>query len=98
MSFTQVMTVRTNDADRLQQMLAGWHDEQYGTAPGYQGARLLSDREQPDRWLVEVDFSSREEAQRNNDRPETESWAQGIRELAEGEPEYHDYELAFTTS
>jgi len=98
MSFTQMMTIRTNDADRLRQMIAGWHEEQHGTAPGYEGARLLADREEPDRWLIEVDFSSREEAERNNDRPETASWAQRLRDLAEGEPEYHDYDLSLTTS
>lgn len=98
MSFTQIMTVRTDDADRLQQLVARWHDEQQGSAPGYQRARLLEDREQPDRWLIEVDFSSREEAERNNDRPETESWARGLRDLVQGEPEYHDYELSYTTS
>ena len=98
MSFTQVMTVRTNETDQLRQLIAGWHDEQHGAAPGYQGARLLADREQPDRWLIEVDFASREEADRNNARPETESWAQRLRDLAEGEPEYHDYDLRLSTS
>jgi quinol monooxygenase YgiN len=98
MSFTQMMTVRTDDADRLQSLIAGWHDEQHGTAPGYRGARILSDREQPDRWLIEVDFSSREEAERNNERPETAAWAQDLRDLVEGAPDYHDYEVTFTTT
>lgn len=98
MSFTQMMTVRTQDPDRLRELLAGWHQEQHGTAPGYEGARLLADREHPDRWLIEVDFASREEAQRNNDRPETEDWARRLRDAVEGEPDYHDYDLTFTTS
>jgi quinol monooxygenase YgiN len=98
MSFTQVMTIRTKDADRLQSLIAGWHDEQHGTAPGYQGARILGDREQPDRWLIEVDFTSREEAERNNERPETAAWAKDLRDVAESAPDYHDYEVIFTTT
>lgn len=98
MSFTQIMSVHTPDADRLKELIAGWHADQHGKAPGYQGARLLADREQPDRWLVEVDFTSREEADRNNERPETEDWARKLRALAEGEPGYRDYDLVYTTS
>lgn len=98
MSFTQMMSVRTQDPDRLKELLAGWHQDQHGTAPGYEGARLLADREQPDRWLIEVDFTSQEDAERNNDRPETADWARRLRDVVEGEPDYHDYELAYTTS
>ncbi|TVP68939.1 MAG: hypothetical protein EA340_07960 [Nitriliruptor sp.] len=98
MSFTQMMSVRTQDPDRLRELLAGWHQDQHGTAPGYEGARLLADREQPDRWLIEVDFTSREEAERNNERPETADWASRLREVVEGDPDYHDYDLTYTTS
>lgn len=98
MSYTQMMSVRTQDADRLRELVAEWHQQQHGTAPGYERARLLADREQPDRWLIEVDFTSREEAERNNGRSETEDWARRLREAVEGEPDYHDYDLSYTTS
>lgn len=97
MSFTQMMTVRTSDAQRLRELIDGWHRDQHGVAPGYEGARVLADRERPDHWLIEVDFSSEEEARRNNDRPETQAWSDGLRELVDGEPEYRDFELAYAT-
>jgi quinol monooxygenase YgiN len=97
MSFTQMMTVRTSDAERLRELLDSWHRDQHGVAPGYERARLLVDREQTDHCVIEVDFSSEEEARRNNDRPETRAWADGLRELADGEPEYRDFELAYAT-
>jgi quinol monooxygenase YgiN len=98
MSFTQMMTVRATDAERLQDLMDGWHREQHGVAPGYERARLLADRARPDHWVIEVDFRSEEEARRNDDRPETRAWADRLRELADGEPEYRDFELTYTTT
>jgi quinol monooxygenase YgiN len=97
MSFTQMMTVRTSDPERLRELMDHWHREQHGVAPGYERARLLADRERPDHWVIEVDFSSEHEARRNDQRPETQAWADGLRELADGEPEYRDFELAYDT-
>jgi quinol monooxygenase YgiN len=98
MSFTQMMTVRTSEPDRLYELIDGWHREQHGVAPGYQRTRVLGDRARPDHWVVEVDFSSEELARANNDRPETQAWADGLRELADGEPEYRDLDVTYTTS
>ena len=97
MSFTQMMTVRTSDPERLRQLMDSWHRDQHGVAPGYERARLLADRAQADQWVIEVDFSSEAEARRNSDRPETQAWADGLRELADGEPAYRDFELAYAT-
>jgi quinol monooxygenase YgiN len=96
-SFTQMMTVRTTDADRLREHLDAWHRDQHGVAPGYERARLLADRTRPDHWVIEVDFASEEAARNNDDRAETRAWADGLRELAEGEPEYRDFDLAYAT-
>lgn len=98
MGFTQTITVRASDVEPLRQLIDGWHQDQHGVAPGYERSRILADRGRADHWVVEVDFSSEEEAQRNNDRPETQTWANDLRELAEGEPEYHDYDVVFATS
>jgi quinol monooxygenase YgiN len=95
MSFTQVMTVTSHDPDGLRDLLAGWHDEQFGTAPGYQGARLLEDRGHPGRWVIEVDFSSYDDAERNNGRPETQAWAEELRGLIVDDVDYQDYDVVF---
>lgn len=40
---------------------------------------------------VLVDFSSREEAERNNTRPETTAWAEKLGTLIEGQPASTDW-------
>jgi len=88
MSFTQTIEVTSGDERTLCDRLTAWHAEQHGLAPGYQRARLLADTDAPGRYLIEVDFSSREEAERNNDRPETAAWAAKLQELVTGTPRY----------
>ena len=97
MAFTQTMTVQTSSADALADLLEGWHRDQKGVAPGYLGARLLADEDRSGRYVIAVDFSSEEEAQQNNGRPETQAWAEKLRGLAQGEPEYGNFEVAYTT-
>ncbi len=94
MAFTQIITVEGADEQALRELVSTWDEEQSGVAPGYQGARVLAD---DGRYLVEVNFSSEEEARRNNDRPETEAWAKGLRELAAGEPSYRDLRQVYST-
>ena len=97
MAFTQSMIVQASSAQPLADLIEGWHREQAGVAPGYRAARVLADQDRPGRYVVQVDFSSADQAQQNNDRPETQAWAKSLQELAQGEPEYHNYEVAYTT-
>lgn len=97
MGFTQTMIVQAASAEALVELIDGWHREQAGVAPGYQGARVLADQDAPGRYLIEVDFSSEDEAQENNARSETQRWAERLQEVAERTPEYHNYEVAHTT-
>lgn len=81
MGFLQLIEVGDTDPQALADHITSWHREQHGTAPGYLGARLLADTDRPGWHVIEVDFSSAEEAQRNNDRPETAQWAETPRGL-----------------
>lgn len=94
MPFTQIITIEGADEEALRNLIGEWHADQSGVAPGYQGARVLADGS---RHIVEVDFSSEEEAAKNNDRPETEAWARQLRELADGEPSYIDARPVYST-
>ena len=99
-NFTQTMRVRTDDPDRLVELARQWDVNQASAdIMGYMGARVLADRDEPGVYVIEADFgvvhpdvSAYEEAQRNNDRPETQEWARYLRDLAEGEPEYRHYD------
>jgi quinol monooxygenase YgiN len=97
MSFTQIITVEVSDEQALRDHIANWDREQSGEAPGYVGSRVLADQDQPGSFLIEVDFTSQEEAQRNNDRPETQQWAEQLRSLVDGDPSYRNLRRVFAT-
>ena len=90
-SFTQTLEVRVGDEAALRDHLAAWDAAQAADAPGYAGARLLADLDDPGRYVVVVGFTSREDAERNSARPETAAWADRLRQLADGEPVYGNH-------
>ena len=61
MAFTQIITVEGGDDQALHGLMAKWDGEQSGVAPGYRGCRVFAD-DATGRHLIEVDFSSEEEA------------------------------------
>jgi quinol monooxygenase YgiN len=97
MAFTQTIEVQAGDEQALRDHVAGWHKEQAGVAPGYQNARILADRSRPGTYLIEVEFTSEEEAARNNERGETAAWARKLEGMVAGEPAYRDLRLVCTT-
>jgi hypothetical protein len=104
-NFSQTVVVQCADPAVLVEMLERWDRDQAQTdIMGYMGTRLLEDREIPGRYMIVADFgivdpdvSAVEEAQRNNARPETQAWAQQLRDAVKGEPEYHDYDELYRT-
>ena len=98
MSFTQVIEMYgIDDEQALRDHIAEWDREQGGTAPGYRGARVFADADIPTRYVLEVDFTSEEEAKRNSAREETANWAKKLRELAKNPPGYRDLREMYTT-
>ena len=104
-NFTQTMTVRTDDPDALIELARLWDVNQAAAdIMGYMGTRILSDRDHPGVYVIEADFgvvdpevSAVEEAERNNDRPETQQWAEHLNALATGPPEYHHFDELYRT-
>jgi hypothetical protein len=100
-----MITVRCGDAETLLEMVEAWDREQAkADIMGYMGTRILADREIPGRYVLVADFgvvdpdvSAFEEAQRNNERPETQMWAERMRAFVDGEPEFHDYDELYRT-
>jgi hypothetical protein len=105
MRFTQGIAVRCGDADALVELLAEWDRLQSATEiMGYIGTRLLADRQDPTRFMilaefaeVDGDLTAAEEAERNNQRAETEQWATKLRSLVEGEPEWVHFDELYRT-
>ena len=105
MRFTQGIRVTCGDPDGLVQLLAEW-DRNQATSDlmGYIGTRLLADRDEPGYYLllaefaeVEGDLTPAEEAERNNQREETERWAQQLRAMVDGEPVWTHYDELYRT-
>jgi hypothetical protein len=98
MSFTQIIElVGVSDEQALRDHVARWDAHEAGGAPGYLGARVLADHDVPGRYLAVVDFSSREEAERNSDRAETAAWAEDLRELSGAASVYHNLRDVYAT-
>ena len=105
MRFAQGIKVRCDDPEGLLRLLATWDEGQATTdVMGYIGTRLLADRDEPGCYMilaefaeVDGDLSPAEEAERNNQREETERWAQKLRALVDGEPDWIHYDELYRT-
>lgn len=105
MKFTQTISVRCGDERALAELLADWdHGQATTEVMGYIGTRLLADRDDPGHFLIVAEFapvdgelSSADEAERNNQREETERWAERLRALVDGEPEWVHYDELYRT-
>ena len=104
-NFTQTISVRCDDPAPIIELLEQWDlDQASADIMGYMGVRVLADRENPGHYLIIADFgvvdpdvSAADEANRNNERPETQATAARMREFVNGEPEYHHYDELYRT-
>jgi hypothetical protein len=105
LNFSQTMTVYCDDPTPIVELLQQWDQEQAAAdIMGYMGIRVLADREDPRRIVIIADFgvvdpdvSAADEAMRNNERPETQATAARMREVIDGEVEYHHYDELYRT-
>src|SRR3954452_17272450 len=99
------MTFRTDDPEQIIELAYEWDRNQaQSDIMGYIGLRGLADRDEPGRYIMVADFgvvdpavSGFEEAQRNNERPETQASAARMIEFATSEIEYHHYDELYRT-
>ena len=96
MRFVQTIRVRADDASVLEELNAGWHESEFGAAPGYLGSRILADRDRPGEYLIEVDFESADQAARNNGREATEQWGAKLAAATVGDAEFSNYDQIFS--
>jgi hypothetical protein len=99
------MTFRTDDPDEILEMAMEWDRNQaQSDIMGYIGMKVLADRDDPGRYMMVADFgvvdpevSASEEAQRNNERPETQASAARLAAIVTGEIEWHHYDELYRT-
>ena len=105
MKFAQGIRIRCGEPSALVELLAEWDEGQSSTeVMGYIGTRLLADRDRPGHFMilaefaeVDGDLSPAQEAERNNQREETERWAAKLRDLVGGEPEWIHFDELYRT-
>jgi len=105
MRFTQSINFRCADQEALVALLAEWDEGQATTdVMGYIGTRLLRDRDDAGRYLILAEFAEvdgdltpAEEAERNNQREATQRWAERLRALVGGEPEWAHFDELYRT-
>lgn len=105
MKFAQAIRVRSESAEALVELLADWDQGQASAdIMGYIGTRLLANRDDPGSYMILSEFaevddgvSSADEAELNNQREETERWANNLRALCEGEPDWVHYDELYRT-
>jgi hypothetical protein len=104
-NFTQMISFRCHDPEGLVELARGW-DQMHAESDivGYMGSHVLADRETPGQYRLVAEFgvidpavSAAEEAERNNDRPETQEWLQKLLAIIEGEPVFHNYDEIYRT-
>ena len=93
MEFTQHVVVQAASEEKIIQLFEDWQMDGSGGAPGFLGGRVLRFRDKPGRYVIQADFVSWEDAQENNDRPETQAWAKRLLEIIDGEPKYEDLDV-----
>ena len=105
MRFAQGIRVRCDDPEGLIQLLVEWDEGQASTdVMGYIGTRLLAENEEPGCYMILAEFAEvdgdltpAEEAERNNQREETERWSEKLRSLVDGEPDWIHFDELYRT-
>lgn len=93
MQFTQHVVFNATSEEALVRLLEEWEREGSSGAPGFLGGRVLRFRDKPGRYVIQADFASWEDAESNNDRPETQAWAKQLMAVIDGEAKYENLDV-----
>jgi hypothetical protein len=97
--------MRCSDPARLVELARDWDIRQATSdITGYIGTGVLADRDDPGTYVIVADFGAIDpevpavdEAQRHNERPETQASAERLRALATGEIEFRHFDELYRT-
>lgn len=95
MRFIQTMAFRSFHEQQIKKLLEDWRKENQDGAVGPQRTVFLRDRDKDDTYLMIAEFSSYDDAMKNNDRSETKEWADALGKAVEGEVSYRNYDVVW---
>jgi quinol monooxygenase YgiN len=92
MGFVQIIEIKTSRIDDLEALHEQWLADTEGVRT-VASERICHDRDNPDTYLLIVEFPSHEAAMANNDLPATKRIAEGIASLADEPPIFRNLDL-----
>lgn len=92
MKFAQIIEFRSSHGDQIKALEEEWMAASQGTRPHSIGISGV-DRDRPDTFLVVVQWDSYEEAQKNNDLPQTNEYAQKMAALCDEPPTFRNIDV-----
>ena len=95
MKFVQVIEYSTSKADEMRALNEEWRTKTEGKRTASQ-AMLCQDRDDPNRWMIVVEFPSYEDAMKNSEMPETAEMAGKLAALCDGPPTFRNLDLTET--
>jgi quinol monooxygenase YgiN len=89
------MRVKPRMVDRLEEMVRG--EESRLANAGFVATHIYRMDSDPNEYYMAVSFDSKEAYVRNADSPEQDASYRRMLEFLEGEPEWHDGEIVYST-
>jgi len=92
--FVQIVQYETDDIDESLEITKEFLEATEGKRASGRGV-TCADRDNPDRYFTIVEFDSHEDAQKNNDLPETQGMADKQMKNSKGEPTFYNLDVLF---
>ncbi|MFF9620954.1 hypothetical protein [Streptomyces griseosporeus] len=91
--FVQIIDFETDRIDEIRQLAEEANQQFAGREYGPVSRLVLKDRNQPNRYLVVIEFDSYEEAMRNSSDPDTGKFAERMAALCTRAPSFTDCDV-----
>ena len=91
--FVQIIDIETDRIEEMRTLVQEADERGAGRAGGPARRLLLQDRNQPNRYLVMIEFDSYDEAMRNSDDPETSRMAEQLASMCTRPPSFTDCDV-----
>ncbi|WP_416984046.1 hypothetical protein [Streptomyces sp. T028] len=96
--FVQIIGFETDRIDEMRALAEEGEQGLRDSADGPVRRLVLKDRNQPNRYLVVIEFDSYEEAMRNSESPETSKFAERMAALCTKPPSFTDCDVEDATT
>jgi hypothetical protein len=91
-AFAQIVEFKTTRIDEGQKLIDEYNERTKGKRASRR-AMLLKDRDNENTYFAVVEFASYEDAQRNNELPETQELSQKLDALTDGGSKFHNFDV-----